>query len=482
MKIRKHILKARGEAGQILFLILIYMLLGVLILIPLLTLMGTGAKTARPFETKTEELYAADAGIQDALWFIESGKLSLVTGYDPFVFDIPYTYPLPIDVNNLPVSVSVRNEWVPTVSEPASADAQRIILGDGVNSPKVVVTGKSISDTEYRVRINYSRGSGDVFSIDSVGLWLPRGFSFGHDDNLDGDTTDTNEMVNLIDGSGKAWSLCTRIPYDTKGNQAVVFSWGSSGILFFNTDEETSDFDGDYNNDGDTSDPGEDSGFATYFSVAPSSVVLDVIFRYTPDQLGTQPVALGWAVPTSGLQDGTTNITVVWDADISVYGLSSTAGNTTVESYDSRSTSRSMPTAISGDYYAVGNSLLRNATNDSYHIRETWILNDGSITDADGDSIRNSSLATVGVPSSPSAENGIPLNANITAAYLYWTSWYDESEKTTVSPLDPGTASDFFMNGSAWTESGSTFTGHYNSGGSIARILTLIRHHFDLAV
>ena len=61
----------RDEKGQVLVLALILALVGGLIVAPLLAYMGTGLITGEVYERRTDELYAADAGVEDAVWKIQ---------------------------------------------------------------------------------------------------------------------------------------------------------------------------------------------------------------------------------------------------------------------------------------------------------------------------------------------------------------------------------------------------------------------------
>ena len=56
----------RDEKGAALVLVLILLLISGLIIGPLLSYMGTGLITGGVYETRTDELYAADAGVEDA--------------------------------------------------------------------------------------------------------------------------------------------------------------------------------------------------------------------------------------------------------------------------------------------------------------------------------------------------------------------------------------------------------------------------------
>ena len=58
----------RNEKGHALTLILILLVIGGLILTPLLGLMSTGLVAGQLYEKKMDELYGADAGVEDACW------------------------------------------------------------------------------------------------------------------------------------------------------------------------------------------------------------------------------------------------------------------------------------------------------------------------------------------------------------------------------------------------------------------------------
>ena len=61
----------RDEKGAAMVLALIMLLIGGLVSAPLLAYMGTGIVTGEVYEVKTAELYAADAGVEDAMWNIQ---------------------------------------------------------------------------------------------------------------------------------------------------------------------------------------------------------------------------------------------------------------------------------------------------------------------------------------------------------------------------------------------------------------------------
>ncbi len=91
----------RGEKGQTLIIAMILMLVGALIIAPLLGFMSTGLLAGQVFETKMDELYAADAGVEDGLWKILNGAAGV-----PGVGDPPLVYII-ADINSKEVNVTV---------------------------------------------------------------------------------------------------------------------------------------------------------------------------------------------------------------------------------------------------------------------------------------------------------------------------------------------------------------------------------------
>lgn len=94
MKLVKRILKT--ESGQALPMALIMLVLGGLLVVPTLSFMTTNLTSNRVVEEHTSGIYAADAGIQDALW-------KLGNGVD--LFEAGDSYDLTENVNGMTVTV-----------------------------------------------------------------------------------------------------------------------------------------------------------------------------------------------------------------------------------------------------------------------------------------------------------------------------------------------------------------------------------------
>ncbi len=91
---------ARNEKGQAMILALILLLVSGLIAAPLLAFTGTGLLTGEVYERRTAELYAADAGVEDALWRINNGEVVLCPG------DPTYNYTIS-DINGKTVDITI---------------------------------------------------------------------------------------------------------------------------------------------------------------------------------------------------------------------------------------------------------------------------------------------------------------------------------------------------------------------------------------
>jgi len=93
----------RGEKGAALILALLLLLIGGLIAAPLLAYMGTGLIAGGVYEKKTAELYAADAGVEDAVWNIQHDT-DKVNGLTQCYQSTNYTIP---NVNDKSVDVTI---------------------------------------------------------------------------------------------------------------------------------------------------------------------------------------------------------------------------------------------------------------------------------------------------------------------------------------------------------------------------------------
>ncbi len=352
------------EKGQALTLALILLVIGALILTPLLNFVGSGLLAGQVFEGKAFELYAADAGIENALWQIRNDQLAtLLHNYCMFDFTTEWTYALPQQINDEDAAITLRNIWIPkNIPVPSRTTARNII-----EAGKLIVTG-SVSESTFRIRISFTPAVGeeDALRIQTLGVWLPPGFGY------------------VAGSSNLEAAPYAVVPVVSQhaGGQAVV--WTLGGYPF-------------------AGDSGARPPVPPFPRVTPGSSPLtsDITFQFT-GRPGRTPEAVAW-ITTSGVAD----IPFSWDADIRVHNVTSTAGNTTIEAYAIKSEARQLGATIAGNYFAAGNSLLGGNL--------SWR---GAIYRYQ---LHNSTQASI--PTSNDPRSGIPAGATVEAAYLYWTGW-----------------------------------------------------------
>ena len=93
----------RDEKGQTLVLALVLLVVGGLIIVPLLAYMGTGLFASEVYERRTAELYAADAGVEDAFWQLKQTDPDIPTTPE----QLPLTYSLGSPVNDKDIEVTI---------------------------------------------------------------------------------------------------------------------------------------------------------------------------------------------------------------------------------------------------------------------------------------------------------------------------------------------------------------------------------------
>jgi hypothetical protein len=421
MNTRQLVKRLRRESGQILVLVLILLVVGSLILVPLIGLSVTNLKIGQMFDNKARDYYAADAGVEDALWHIKYDHLNdinlFTTPYDVYGFDVlgrDYKYQTPLALNNYNVDVNIANVWMPSNIDPSGYDLEEM-----VETAKLIVLGQVTGPDTYRMTIIYRYELGDsTLHVNNIGLWLPPGFSYLPDE---GDTCDLED--NLPPFRPEPPEI---VPH--AGGTALVWEFQDSPI-FVNFPR-----------------PDLENPPAT-----PYIFKLNVNLTFHPSQMGQKPDAIGWIV-TEGLSD----CPFAWDADVKVFRINSkSSGGTEVVAYAVKTELRKLARTIPGDYKAIGNSLLTDDISDNFDVRETW---------------HTPSSATV---------SDIPVDAEVAAAYLYWSGWKQGEivgiSSTSMAPLSPDTCANFnnWTPSGAWSSDGSKFTGHYVSGNDPARYLTL---------
>ncbi|HEY97363.1 MAG TPA: hypothetical protein G4O16_04195 [Dehalococcoidia bacterium] len=419
--IKKTAARLKDETGMALIIVLVLLLLGSIALVPVLAHINDALKTGTRYEEKSKELYTADSGIEDGLWRIKYDYMG--AAYDKYDYYNTFPYETEL-VNGLTANVTIRNVWFPSnVAAPSPDDAKDII-----ESEKLLVVGTSggIIGAPYTVRIDFTPDSGDNLTVKSLGVWLPQGFEY---------ITDNCSL--MFEGPFEEYYPDYINVNDAPGGSTVV--WG---------------YNPPYPN------------FTSFPEVDPEAtpITLDFTFGYTPpaETPTAMPAAIAWITTemTQG-EFGFTNpndVPLSWDVDTRFFEIVSNTGDVTVQAFSSKCELRQMGDAMSGDYVAIGGSLLSDDDGDMWGIRETWHT-----------------------PSSYNL-NTIPENADAIAAYLYWAGWRNEASKTTLIQDSCDNIDTFWSYSSptGWEANSGQFKGHYYGDGNDSRLLTL-KNDMDLS-
>jgi hypothetical protein len=380
----------RDEKGQVLILVMIFMLLGMLIITPLLQYMGTGINTGRIFQDKTDELYCADAGIEDGTWQIKYDQLiDTFPTYNAYEYNYnntttPWHYTLPGQVNSKSATVYISNVWMPKdIPQPTKEQAANVIAAG-----KLILTDSVYGTSTGKINITYN-GSDDTWTVTTLGVWLPPGFTYvPGSSNLEG-IYSSEDMYTYDSGQAVVWTF----------NPAYAFS------IFPDVDASN------------------------------IPMICSITYDFVAQQSGTTPGAISWIDTNLDITGGVGSpYYVTWDADVKVYHITSISGDTTAESYLAKHDLRQLGAAINGDYKAIGSSLMS--------------MGSGHTQSNDPKGIQ---YEAVNYPNYASAsEADIPSDASIKAAYLYWSGWLSDSDEqlgTLYNGKYYGTRVSFLING-----------------------------------
>jgi len=151
-----------GYATMMAILVLLFM--GAIVITPILVYMDTGLDAGRTHERRTDELYAADAGVNYATWQLQHGGLELEIGE---VAGFPSEeFPVPININDKNVHVIVENvtpseEDKPVYQITSTAESDDT---DSSTTVEAYVTPFSFFDNAITSRGNVTLGSNsDVY-------------------------------------------------------------------------------------------------------------------------------------------------------------------------------------------------------------------------------------------------------------------------------------------------------------------------------
>jgi hypothetical protein len=421
------------EAGQVLPMALVLLLLGGIIIIPTLNFATTNLRATRAVDQHTRELYAADAGVEDALWYLQSEQRVAIKNPSD-TWPMP-TYPLDEKINNKDVQVAIAHAWLLggllnlPEDEPLPANPPE---DEDINANNHwTVLGAINIDYTHNYIVDISTSETSTALVDHIGVWLPQGYSYADNVTINGvPIGGTGDPLHLVKNPDPAQPF-------RSGN---VLIWDYSNTTF----ETLSDIS-----------PGSSGTPSEKF---PQSIRLS--FDYTVDPFREARGFYPWIYLSTGSR-------IAWDVDAGFYHVVSTSftpptDNTTVEAYVPKgviryvSGSSGATSAIQGDYIAIGNSLMtccwtqqkttpppgqgcyQNscptccAANPYRNYAPAPVIFTVAAGYTDGERESSATVDTGGV--SPD----VPSGAKIERAYLYWTAWLRGDKVWLESPALPG--------------------------------------------
>ncbi|MCX6010404.1 MAG: hypothetical protein NTW48_10350, partial [Chloroflexi bacterium] len=326
-------------------------------------------KSGQVFEQKVDEVYAADAGVEDAMWYIRNDRIAdvLGAGYDKYNYSSAYPYPYNLLVNDKDVVVNITNAWIPMITPTPDAAKARQIIEYG----NLTIIGYPSSNTStYVIKIVYDWDTAahrDALRVMTIGIWISPGFEY-------------------VDGSCSLTGYSSQNISPYKGGSAVVWNFTSPFPRLRDFPALTDD--------------------------TASPLIETFTFQYTGPQGQIPELVSSWINTT-----GVTGITYSWDDSIRLYKIVSQAGAVQVEAYGAQTKFRKLKSTISSDYAVAGNTLLTTLSGDWETYRDKLLAESQS-------TITRTSLQSI-PPSGIVPAGKIPEEATIDKVYLYWSGWID---------------------------------------------------------
>jgi len=181
---KRRLIKAiKGESGQAMPIVLVLLVLGGLLIAPTLSYAATSLNSGRVVEKNVNGLYAADAGVEDAVWCLENAPPP----------SYPYSYPLPENVNQMAVNILTENRGtyslyygeLEEVREQSGHYAWLTVDGE------MVLVDEDLQVYQYTITVTWQpqegeeEGGGGNCNLYEVGARLPVGYSYQTDSAAD---------------------------------------------------------------------------------------------------------------------------------------------------------------------------------------------------------------------------------------------------------------------------------------------------------
>lgn len=209
--------KGGGERGIILLSALVFLAIGTIMLIPLLGYMNTGLKAERSYENKMEELYGADAGVEDAIWQVRMiGPNNPIN--NPISPERPHESEYVItDVNGNDITVYIwkidrENAMVTSTASGGTSITAFItplgywgdIMDNAITSPGDINIGSNVlvdGDVQYNGAIDNKGVITGEEDTSTIAVWPTTSYILEHYQNLITTTSVGTQTINITSGT-----------------------------------------------------------------------------------------------------------------------------------------------------------------------------------------------------------------------------------------------------------------------------------------
>jgi len=422
-----------GEKGQALVIVLIILLLVSVIATSTAALITESLKTNSTYDYNTISTYSAEAGIQDSICKIENDSS---TDLNNFFTGLPSSQEAAANtyVNPPYNPLAFAPYYNPIYSDYDYTDTWAYLLP---NSP----VPTTLNGTTTTTPVNNQN-----VNVYMENVWVPVGISVPAQATVQAMLADPGFNNLIISGTvGVAGTY--NVTVTSKGTGPIPLT--SIGVWLpqgFSCQPNTVQFPSGvtFTEQASVPDAGNQAVIWTLSNyLLGAGATLQFSFNYSTST-GNYPTALSWV--TVG-QNSYFNYSYTWDLSTKVHLITADAGNTTIQCYSPKSETI-LPAGESGDYYATGSASMMPTNDVAFR---DLLLNSSSATTVP------TSGVNAGVPA-------IPSDAQVNAAYLYWSGWvqnygngifWDQCEVPPGSSANLGISPNTVSVPSNWNQTGT---------------------------
>ncbi len=209
----------RGEKGQALPIVLILLVLGGLLIAPCLSYAATSLNAGQVVEEKVRGVFAADAGMEDALWCLKNS--------------ISPPEQLPENVNQMQVAIQTeeRGSYALYYGELLEVSGKHY---DYLAVDGEMVWNEGAAAYKYTITVTWQPESGKpTIKLEEVGVRLPLGYSYKPGSAASfADNLSTNEPIDTLDGAGAhmlGWEFGSPRPEVSEGDPIATQTFYVTG-------------------------------------------------------------------------------------------------------------------------------------------------------------------------------------------------------------------------------------------------------------